>query len=437
MTLSKQPPLTVVYLDHTAKWSGGEIALLRTVTALDRARVEPVVVLAAEGPFADRLREAHIETHILPLSERVREVRKETLGGVGALVRQASGAIALWSYAGKVAQFARGRGAKILHCNSLKSDIYGAVAGRMARIPVLWHVRDHIDPGYLPGPAVKLFRALARTLPAFVVTNSDSTTEKLFPSGADARHCRAVHDGLADDELTAPQPPVYTEWRSDPPRVGMVGRLVQWKGQHVFLDAAKRLTEAGTEAQYVLIGAPLFGEEDYEAALKQQAASLGNRVEFTGFRTDIPELLRGLDILVHASVTPEPFGQVVIEGMAEGLPVVASNGGGVQEIVQDGVNGLLTPMGNAEALAASLGTLLRDPRQGNRLARAGWQTVREKFTAAHSARALEAVYDVMMSSAAAPRQLPAQRRASRSDSVDGAVKTETSENARYARSNRP
>lgn len=404
-------PRTIVYLDHTAKWSGGEIALLRSLEALDQTRVDPVVVLASDGPFAERLREAGIETHILPLGEDLREVRKDSLGARG-IFKHAGSALGLLRYAGRVARFARQRGAVLLHCNSLKSDIYGAAAGRIARLPVLWHVRDHISPGYLPGPAVKLFRTLARRVPSYVVTNSASTTEELFPGGAaDPRRCRAVNDGLSDSELTAPEPPVRDAWRHNPPRIGMVGRLVEWKGQHVFLEAAKRLTEAGMEARYVLIGAPLFGEEDYEARLREQAVGLGDRVEFTGFRTDVAALLRDLDILVHASITPEPFGQVVIEGMAEGLPVVASDGGGVREIVRNGVNGVLTPMGDAGALADALSALLRDPARASGIARAGWRNVRENFTAAHSARGLEAVYDVMLS-AAGPRQTtsPQQRR---------------------------
>jgi hypothetical protein len=78
-----QSPITVVYLDHTAKWSGGEIALLRTLEAIDRERVHPIVALAADGPFAEHLRTAGIETHIIPLSEEMREVRKGSLGGGG------------------------------------------------------------------------------------------------------------------------------------------------------------------------------------------------------------------------------------------------------------------------------------------------------------------------------------------------------------------
>lgn len=385
----------VLYLDHTAKWSGGEIALLRTLEAIDRSCVTPVVVLAEEGPFAEQVKKIGIETHILPLSEDLREVRRGELGASG-LLSKIGAATAYAGYANKIAQFARKRGATLIHCNSLKADIYGALAGKIARIPVLWHVRDHIDPSYLPGPAVKGFRALARLWPDYVITNSDSTLEKLFPDGPGKQRCGAVHDGLADRELTTPVPAETDQWKNDPPCVGIVGRLVEWKGQHIFLEAAKKIVAGGQKARFILIGAPLFGEADYEAELKKLAEPLGNLVEFTGFQTNIPELLRGLDICVHASTTPEPFGQVVIEAMAEGIPVIGSDGGGVREIVTHGETGLLTPMGDADALAKELSHLLREPLRASQLARKGYYRVRTHFTAAHNARKIEKIYEQML-----------------------------------------
>ncbi len=408
-------PRTVVYLDHTAKWSGGEIALLRTLEALDRTRVTPIVVLAEEGPFAERLREAQIETHILPLSGQAREVRKDSLGG-GALMRHAGAGVAFIRYAFTIARFAKQQRAFVLHCNSLKADIYGALAGRIAGIPVIWHVRDHIDPSYLPGPAVRVLRTLARTTPAFVIAISESVLEKLFPDPEDrkrqlARRAQVIHDGLAERELGTPAPIPAAQWKHDPPHVGIVGRFVAWKGQHIFLQAAQQLQmlgkagdnettsdSAGTDAVFLLVGKPMFGESEYEEELKRIAAPLGNSVQFLGFRSDVPAILRDLDIFVHASTTPEPFGQVVIEAMAEGIPVIASDGGGIREIIEEGVSGLRTPMGDAEGLAKALGRLLADPVRGNQMARAAHERVRKHFTASQNARKVEAVYEKLAAS---------------------------------------
>ncbi len=398
-------PTTVLYLDHTAKLSGGEIALARMLEAIDRRQVTPVALLGEDGPLVARLRALDVETHVLPLATRVRDIRKDTLS-LGAL-RYAGRILPLAAYSLRVARFARRRGAHILHTNSLKSDLYGALAGRLAGIPVVWHVRDFIDPSYLPLPAVRLFRFLARWLPSYVVTNSQSTLDRLsvlgarpssvVPSGITERDA-VIHDGLGRDDLGPEARVRARELRgAGLARVGIVGRITRWKGQHIFLDAAARVCAAGHAAEFLIVGAPLFGEEGYEAELRRQAESLGiaSRVKFLGFQQDVRAVLSGLDVLVHASITPEPFGQVIIEGMAEGVPVIATAGGGVLEIVTHGENGLLVPMGDAEALARELGGLLSDPARAQRLGRAGREHVQRHFTAAQSARKIERVYAEM------------------------------------------
>jgi glycosyltransferase involved in cell wall biosynthesis len=118
-----------------------------------------------------------------------------------------------------------------------------------------------------------------------------------------------------------------------------------------------------------VIGAPLFGEDSYAASLPPLAEALGvaRRVEFSGFREDVARELAELDVLVHASLVPEPLGQVVQEGMRAGLPVVAAAAGGPAEVIDDGRDGLLYPMGDAAALGSALVQLARDADLRKRL----------------------------------------------------------------------
>ena len=128
----------------------------------------------------------------------------------------------------------------------------------------------------------------------------------------------------------------------------MVGRVAPWKGQHVFLPAFARAFAGGSE-RAVIVGAAMFGatEADYGAGLQETASVLGiaDRVDFRGFREDVWSELHQMDILVHASVTPEPFGQVIVEAMLAGVPVIASAAGGPGEIVTDNVDGRPLPAG--------------------------------------------------------------------------------------------
>ena len=390
------PPYRVLYLNHGAKPSGAEFALWRMLGARDRQRIQPVILFGEEGPAADFMREVGVETHVLPLTGKVREVRKDTLG-VGAFLHLGRlGAFA--AYARRVAAFARAQRAQIIHTNTIKAHLYGALAGRLAGLPVVWHLRDYVNASYFPRPAVRVVRFLARHAPRHVVGVSRSVLDQL-QLGDGGRRSTVVLDGLAEEELAAgPNTRPTPGPGSGPVRIGIVGRLARWKGQHVFIEAAARVVAAGYDAEFVVVGAALFGEEDYEAGLRRQAETLGlaGRVKFLGFTRDVVGELRKLDVLVHASTTGEPFGQVIVEGMAVGLPVVASRGGGVPEIITDGENGLLTPMGDAPALAAALLSLLGDPALAQRLGRAGYEHVRSGFRASRGAGQVADIYQAIL-----------------------------------------
>src|SRR5689334_7194356 len=151
---------TVLYLDHTACLSGGEIALLHLLQAMDRSRYVPLVVLGAEGALVERLSALGVEVVMLALDQNVALTRKDSLKG-GGLLRLG----AIWQsfrYALRLARLMRSRKVDLVHTNSLKADILGGIAARLARVPVIWHVRDRIAEDYLPPLAARGFRFLCR-----------------------------------------------------------------------------------------------------------------------------------------------------------------------------------------------------------------------------------------------------------------------------------
>jgi glycosyltransferase involved in cell wall biosynthesis len=164
-------------------------------------------------------------------------------------------------------------------------------------------------------------------------------------------------------------------------QIGVVGRLAPWKGQHIFLEAFAAAFPQG-QNRAIIVGSPLFGEEDYAERLLVGLTELGldGRVEFRGFCDDVWRELASLDILVHSSVIPEPFGQVVVEGMAAGLPVVAAAAGGPQEIITQNIDGVLYPVGDVSSLAAVLRRLAVDPALRQRLGEAAQRRSRDFST---------------------------------------------------------
>lgn len=375
--------LRVVYLDHVARLSGAEIALLRLLPALQRY-VDSTVILGEDGPLVERLQQAGIETEVLPLPDRLRDVRKDTVKPSG-LDRQALSHLP--RYVKQLANRIRELEADIVHTNSLKAALYGGVAARVARVPVVWHVRDRIAADYLPVPAVALVRGVSLLLPTAIIANSRSTLDTL-PRRAQNHvlyNPIVVPDSIED-------PPERKRKRGGPITVGVVGRLAKWKGQDVFLRAFAQAF-GGSGARGRLIGSAMFGEDEYARSLEELVRELGigRQIEFRGFRDDVWQELAELDVLVHCSVTPEPFGQVVLEGMAASLPVIAANEGGPAEMITDGVDGLLTEPGSVEELAEALRMMHEQPWKRDALAAAGKRRSQE-FTPERSAGQLMEVY---------------------------------------------
>lgn len=163
--------------------------------------------------------------------------------------------------------------------------------------------------------------------------------------------------------------------------VVMVGNLRRWKGQHVLLDAVARLPEPLRHRLAIwFAGAASAGDEPYRLELEQQARALAPvDVRFLGMRGDVPDLLGGADIAIHASVEAEPFGLVLVEAMALGVPIIASALGGPTDIIADG-SGILVPPGDGAALAGAIAGLVADPAARERLASRGRERA-ERYSA--------------------------------------------------------
>jgi glycosyltransferase involved in cell wall biosynthesis len=354
----------VAFLTHAARLSGAEIGLLRFVEAT-RGRVEATVIVAEDGDLVPALRDAGADVLVLPLDERARSLKRAEVGAGRA---QLAAAGELGRYVLRLGGELRARRPDLVHAISLKSGPYGAAAARLAGVPSVWHLHDHLTADYLPARAVAPMRLLAGTLPDGL----------LVPSRSVLRAVGRTRRGLVVGVLPfpVPMPAAVAEVRDDVGVVGMVGRLAPWKGQHVFLDAfAQAFPDGPVRAR--IIGSAVFGETDYEAQLRAQAHALGiaERVEFTGFRADVDAELRRLDVVVHASVSADPLPGAVIEAMGAGLPVIAADEGGTPEYLTDGVDGLLHRPGDAEDLARALRRMASSRAEREAMATSGRRAV--------------------------------------------------------------
>lgn len=374
--------MKILFLDQTAELGGAELSLFGEITNLPH---ESSVLLFEDGPFREILETARVKVEIVKASAGAMTVRREA--GVSAVFS------ALPSVIGLVRTVAaRAKAYDIIYANSQKAFVVGALASAISGQPLVWRLRDVLSAAHFSETLRWAAVALANWKARKVIVNSMATGEAFASVGGNAERISVAYPGVDEAPFVGISADTVAAIRSEiragsAPLIGVFGRLSQWKGQAVFIDAIAKLP--GVIG--VIVGGPLFGHEAYAAELEGKVASLGlsDRIRFLGFRKDVPLLMSAMDVVVHSSIAPEPFGRVVVEGMLAGKPMVASAAGGVLEIIADGKTGWLYEPGNADALAATLQSILQDSDKAAAIANAGQLRARDTFTVAASVKQIE------------------------------------------------
>jgi glycosyltransferase involved in cell wall biosynthesis len=327
---------------------GSEHALIRMLRQLADDGWECHVAVPAPARLAPEYAEAGATLHIVPMQ------RLTTSGGGARWLLYAL----VWPVSVlRLALLARRLRVDVVHSNSLHSWYGWAVAGLVGR-PHVWHAREIV---FQSAAALRVERWLARHFARVVVAVSVAVAEQLDPGNVVVITDEA--DGLRFGPGRAGRFRALVGVRDTTPLVGSVARIDTWKGFEVLLDAFPVVRAARPQAELVVAGGPVAGKEEYAAALAQRATGMDG-VHWLGSRSDIGDLMADLDVFVQVSTEPEPFGLVVVEALASGVPVVAGAEGGPLEILGPGAamaagpSGRLVPPGDPRALAAAVLALL-------------------------------------------------------------------------------
>jgi glycosyltransferase involved in cell wall biosynthesis len=353
---------SILFVDQSGELGGAEFALLPLAAACS-SRSE--VVLLSDGPFRARLEERGVSVRVLS-NARVSKIDREALRfawlyAAPGIIRQ------IWA----IAQVARRY--DVLFLNTQKALVLGALGKPFHRRQVVWYLHDIMSPAHFGRAQLMIVKWLARHAADRIVVNSQASAQALMAlTGLPAAAMSVVHNGIdaaAFMQVDAHDIPALrrrlglpqTAWLA-----GLFGRLAAWKGQHVAIDALAQLPHV----HLVLVGGALFGEDAYAASLRDQAQRLGvaERVHFAGFQDDMPTWMKAVDVILHTSTEPEPFGRVIVEGMAAARPVVATGAGGVSEIIRHRVNGWIVQPRDVAGLVEAVETLRRTPELAQRLA---------------------------------------------------------------------
>ena len=396
----------ILFVEMAHGFGGSIVSLYQLVRGLDRSRYEPVVLFYRPNAYVAQFEALDVKVIVLhpdtgepalpSASQSASGGRKEEAGRLRTKISSAY-SLARQVVPGTVRllRVIRREQIDLVHLNDVFiSNREGVVAARLAGVPCLSHIRAFER-------LTRFDRWLTRYVDAYVYI-SQAIARSHEEQGMPVDRGRVIYNALAPEEFdaAADRAGARAELGLDASQqvVGLIGRLVAWKGHRVFLSAMASLAQGHPNLRGLIVGDGEMTEPAYQHELEMQAAELGlsERVVFTGYRAGIPALLPALDVLVHCSLRPEPFGRVIIEGMAAGVPVVGAADGAVPEIIEDGRSGLLTPPGDAGALASAIQRLLDDHSLADAVRHAARQRVCELFSVDAHVQQIQAVYQELL-----------------------------------------
>jgi glycosyltransferase involved in cell wall biosynthesis len=396
-------PMRVLYLAPNAGLGGAEIVLLTIMRGIRASRPEWSLHLIAgeDGPLLSEASALGVSCQVLEFSPQLKCIGDSPVSGrSGARVARdlAGAAPGIVRYTGRLRNAIARLAPTVIHSNGAKMHVLGSWAH--GRVPLVWHLHDYLGPRPMMR---RLLRLASRSCAASIAVSksvSDDVSEscgpglrvetiynavdleRFFPGGA-----AADLDGLSG--LPPAQPGTV--------RVGLVATFARWKGHRVFLAAASLARASDFGLRYYVIGGPVYrtAGSQYELdELRGMTAELGirDRVGFAGHLEDTPAALRALDIVVHASTDPEPFGLVLAEAFACGRPIIASGLGGASEVLGSACAAHRFRSGDAGDLAVQIERLAADRDLRARLGSDGRAWAVQRFDSRRLTEEISSVY---------------------------------------------
>lgn len=378
--------MRVLYVDNAPRGGGAEIVLSRLVQFL--------------GPHVDQLfavPPGELSRKLVELGFDVREnkwllklQRRTDHMWPWKLVKVVARGIP------NIAQCIRVFRPHLVHANGLASACYALPATILLKVPLVWHVHD--VRGYTG--ELRLAAVMVGKLASQVIAVSRAVADVLMQLGIDARKISVIYNGIDATYDFNPDRHPRGAFRAEVgldrsvKLVGFIGELTAAKGADLFIRSAARVfAENERDLRFIVVGDSPAGST-YVNHLRSLAASLGvdDKVLFLGYRRDIARILNDIDVLVHASTEFDALPTVILEAMAMGKPVVATEVGGVSEIVADGRTGLLCLPNQVECLARKVNMLLLDPSFSNQLGRAARAFVQQHFSWQDTVRRMLEIY---------------------------------------------
>ncbi len=369
--------INILFVHQSADLYGSDKMLFALATGLDPEKFNPIVILPCDGPLYAALKKKVRFVYISPLVRMGRSLI--------SLRYLASLPFRIFKTSRRLDKILAGQSIDIVHTNTL-AVWTGAFWARRNRINHIWNVRE-----LLVGPkwVNKLIAHLIDHYSLKVIGNSNETIKSLVEYNKHLLNkVSYIYNGVAPDHIIQNSAIIRgnLDIPSDAIVISLVGRINRMKGQKVLIQAGEILAKRISEINiiYLFVGSPPQNQDKFLIELDRfiNTSKIKNSIKRLDYCEKISSIWKITDICVVPSTEPESFGLVAVEAMRAGKPVIASDHGGIKEIIEHNITGLRCTPGDPKALADSLELLIRSKELRYSMGRAGFERYKEKFTQA-------------------------------------------------------
>jgi glycosyltransferase involved in cell wall biosynthesis len=379
-------PKRVLHVHNSADIYGASRMLLRWLKSMNRTQFEPMVILPEDGPLKKLLEAEKIEVILHPRLSVITRPVLRSWRIILFLLNYPVSVFFLW-------RLIRYRRIDLVYTNT-GVMVSPPVAAWLARVPHVWHIRESFQEFRSIWP---FFSWFITRFSATVIAVSNPIANQF----SSRENVMVVHDGFSPDEFQVPKEKLRTEFQARYQLtghfvVGCVGRIkLLRKGQEFLIQATALLKQDGLSIKALIVGVTFPGNESHLQQIQRMADELEikDNVIFTGELTDTRGAYAAMDVLALTSAQPEPFGNVVMEAMGMGLPVIATNIGGSLDQVLDGTTGFLIPPADPAALAEAIKRLINHSELCQKMGVAAKQRLCEKFSLAEMTKKIARICD--------------------------------------------
>lgn len=402
-------PVRVLYCEGNIDGTvgGSYFSLLYLTKNLDRRLYTPIVVFYGKHDLLEAFENAGVKTIILEYPQPF-VIPKPATGRFSVLYRLIFPVLRLLQslinffrflpiLALKNVFFLRRHKIDLLHLNnSIIGNHHWMLAALLSSTKFITHERG-INPQYSNSS-----QFYAKHIDA-IICISQAVQDSLKNGGISVAHMPVIHNGIDPNEMQVRGTPLDLHGQygldEDAMLIGVVGNVKQWKGQKTIVSALPQVLSKHPNTICMLIGDVTPEAMSYFNDISQliEQFGIGDKVIFTGYTSSVAKYMSALDIIVHTSVDPEPFGRVLIEAMALRKPVIGSAAGGVPEIIDDGTTGLTFPPGDATKLADCILDILDNPKMARAMGDAGYLRLTDYFHISRNVAQTEQLYDDILS----------------------------------------